>query len=158
MSRPIKFKAWHKPLKKMCYFDGPKFNEEYSLLCFKIVRDDDDEPHNLPGAYCGVGEPGGYRPEIDAEEPNNWEVMQFTGLHDKNGIEVYEGDILKPERYKEVSVVEWSELGSWVRRPVPNKKGAAFFMTDGQDGIDPDMKLHYQKVIGNLYQNPELLS
>ena len=82
---------------------------------------------------------------------------QAIGLNDKLGNPIFEGDILKPTRHKELAVVEWSNLGSWMRHPYPNKKGVSFFMTDGQDGIDPDMKLHYQEVVGNVYETPEFM-
>ena len=74
-------------------------------------------------------------------------IMQYTGLKDKNGVEVYEGDILSNEYpYKtfEVGVVEYLEDG--------------FVVNYGNDeicylGSTKDNR----EVIGNIYENPELI-
>jgi uncharacterized phage protein (TIGR01671 family) len=81
-------------------------------------------------------------------------LMQYTGLQDdKNGKEIYEGDIVTGLWYdcpkKDIMILEWSEkiygfiwniFGSDARYPI---------------GISG---LHDIEIIGNIYSNPELLS
>ena len=78
--------------------------------------------------------------------------MQFTGLKDKNGKEIYEGDILGREEDRHfVFVVDFSDGGfSGVTEPGRNHR-----LT-----LPEAMNLErspYVKVIGNIYENPELL-
>ena len=79
---------------------------------------------------------------VDGEIPT--EVMQFTGIRDKHGKEIYEGDI-----------VTWydEEWGGSVVNPIYGKmevkwKGAGFNIKD-----EPNR----YTVIGNAFQNPELM-
>lgn len=72
-------------------------------------------------------------------------VMQYTGLKDKNGKEIYEGDIIEFDK------IEWGgddniHVVSW------NDKDAQW---DWGGGNTSDMD--YRTVIGNIYENPELL-
>lgn len=68
------------------------------------------------------------------------EIMQYTGLKDKNGIEIYEGDIVDND----------GDLFKVVYMD-------ARFMGESEDGL-LDFPTKNWLVVGNLYENPNLLS
>lgn len=71
-------------------------------------------------------------------------IMQFTGLKDKNGNEIYEGDIAKTS-LGTIFVVEWDE---------DNCRFLGFTREELIVYVD---RRPLVEVIGNIHQNPELL-
>ena len=123
--REIKFRAW----------DGKKYLY-LSNADFEI-------------AYCGVqvyAEFGGSR-RVECV------LEQFTGLCDKNGKEIYEGDIIQDSTFKDrgsyIMAVEWEkEAASFVL----TRNGWAFRHYFYESSNPDDCE-----VIGNIHENPELL-
>ncbi|MGF9909552.1 YopX family protein [Brevibacillus porteri] len=119
--REVKYRAWDKEQNKML---GPNFDrEQYAIVSYNglalldITREDED----------------GYDYEMDVE----W--LQYTGLHDKNGKEIYEGDILLWDGGFKVYVRVHFKDGMFLAGDMPL-----------YDCVD-------EEVVGNIYENPELL-
>ncbi len=74
-------------------------------------------------------------------------IMQFTGLKDKNGKEIFEGDIVKEKNISD---------GEHIRKVVFEKGG---FWLEGKDGSGGWLFIPLSiEIIGNIYENPELLN
>lgn len=86
----------------------------------------------------------GYGCEIlSAEERENIELVEDTGLKDENGKEIYEGDILRIfDRNYEVKIIE-TDSKMYIEYGYPDEhNGPCNF---------------WSEIIGNIYENPELM-
>jgi uncharacterized phage protein (TIGR01671 family) len=94
--------------------------------------------------------------------------LQFTGLLDKNGKEIYEGDIFEITKMKfytgwkkYLTVVEWSErMASFgvVLNPRSSLKGAEKRWKNLSWAVNRRERGHSAEIIGNIYENPNLLT
>lgn len=126
MNREIKFRIWDIENKKMLK-----------------VQELDFEP-TFYGGRIAI-RPDQYNDYFDTEDMI---LMQYTGLHDKNGKEIYEGDIVGDNKIK--WIVKWNK----------HRMGFSLYPTTEQlydeMPINVENKLGF-KILGNIYDNPELL-
>ncbi len=134
MSREIKFRAWDEDCEVMYYSD--KEYEECNDGCSFGFHEGrvvawlrETESQTLDEPAYDYGKP------VDVE--------QYTGLKDKNGVEIWEGDLIKT--VDETLKVAW-HFNRWVMK---DAKGRIKEFRQIDQG--------FYKVIGNIHQNPELL-
>lgn len=77
----------------------------------------------------------------------NLEIMQSTGLKDRNGVDIYEGDIYHQGDKNILYLVEWHDYGF---------KGSQIGTNKSYAGLQFHQR--FIEVIGNIWQNPELLN
>ena len=116
--RDIKFRVWDEQFKRMC-----KKPEQIRL--------------NIANGNVHGSRSGG--------NVETWKLMQFTGLKDVNGVEIYEGDILEEDNQRFLVVFD--------------KNWAKFKLQHGKVVQHPEWNRGVMMpVIGNIYQHPELLN
>ena len=118
MSREIKFRAWDYDTNTMIYPDS----ELETIFCFDKVG---------LSVYHNNG-----------QEMSSFELMQYTGLKDRNGKEIYEGDIVRYFK-DELGIVKFV---------------AGSFIIDGNTCYESFLELGGKiAIVGNIYENPDLL-
>ncbi|KMP32185.1 hypothetical protein TU52_18670 [Bacillus cereus] len=134
--REIKFRLWDKKYDMLEYDDSP------DLLIGMDGKVYQKEERNYAGTSF-----------IEYEVANHFEIMQYTGLKDKNGKEIYEGDVVEHKDYSAgaiifggnqptlKSVIQWKD----------------YYNGYHLAGLGNSFKGEEVEVIGNIYENPELI-
>ena len=84
------------------------------------------------------------------DKQGKFKLMQYTGLKDKDGVEVYEGDIVHVINEKE----DWDHVGFIRYRPA----FGAWIVDLLEDNFNFLHEYKEVKVVGNIYDNPEFLT
>src|SRR5699024_3329040 len=129
-----KFRAWHIHKQIMC--EVIRIDFEQGIITLDLETDDNEY----------------YLMETDWSL-SDAEIMQCTGCRDKNGIEIYEGDVIK-DKYDKVWLVQRYVGAFVITNKIPD--------SDGQESTYSyfnNLSNHhfYFEVIGNMWENPELL-
>lgn len=134
--RELKFRAW---VKRSLYPD----NMYWFNITWGNFYDGDGWIGMLP-----IGETDKKkRIQVD---PGDIELMQYTGLKDKNGKEIYEGDILRYDNFRDW-LISWHEAGFYLQNFFRGMGDADYFI------LTHDLAIT-REIIGNIYENPELLT
>ncbi|WP_195515850.1 YopX family protein [Enterococcus dispar] len=97
--------------------------------------------------------------ELKSYHVRNLVLMQSTGLKDKNGVEIFEGDVLRVYEIDDIrgeseytSPVIWKDYG-WLVYDTDTDIPLCLLDRDS-DWVDKDVEI---EVLGNIHANPELL-
>ena len=135
--REIKFRAWDKKDKK---FYRASVGDTPNIML-----------HDKKGECT----------EWSIEPRENLELMQFTGLHDKNGKEIYEGDIVRgknlinnfDDETPDMKIISWNDEEAEFEFRNMKNEGHQSGYTFCKNNLGK-----FYEVIGNIYENPELLN
>lgn len=135
--KDVKYRAWVKEDEKIYPVDDLEFDSwnNKGLIFVTVLK---DEP-------CCMGDKSYYE-----YKPEDVELMAYTGFTDKEGVEIYEGDIIKVGE-DEIYVVQWdNETASFRLNDENNKVPVQGMM------FNKRFLKHY-KVIGNVFEEPHEL-
>jgi hypothetical protein len=132
--RELKFRAWQESQKKM----HQEIGLHHHIMTNHTMCDEDE---------CGYVAKGTGKGEYTLfANQSEWPIMQFTGLLDKNGKEIYEGDVTN-NGY----VVLWNnEKALFAEHTYQQVLGKWSVMSYPLDS-------RWIQIIGNIYENPDLL-
>lgn len=143
--RDIKFRAWDRKYKKMhykvCIGNTDENDDNYTAHSVYLHPGDTDYRIDPPGRW------------MNFDEHSDYVIMQYIGLKDKNGKEIYKSDVVLWDGRK--AVIEWlprmaGYYAMW--------KGEGVHFHDMQEILPSHGGLRHIEVIGNIHENPELLN
>ncbi len=134
MNREIKFRG--KGIADNEWYYGDLIQVESGRVHYFIIQDYEIKEDRIELNTCAS-------PEVNPDT-----IGQYTGLNDKNGKEIYEGDIVGDNKIK--WIVKWNK----------HRMGFSLYPTTEQlydeMPINVENKLNF-KILGNIYDNPKLL-
>lgn len=139
--RPIKFRVWC-PIPKIMLYD---IDVEATGFVKRFNEETDD--YDLIGPYYSV-------PVNEGNLQVN--LMQFTGLYDKNGKEIWEGDVIEENNNANRYMKAIVKFGSF---ELEDGGFTGFYLDSTEFGISSlsTGDQEYIEVIGNVFENPELV-
>lgn len=149
MSREVKFRIWDKTSNRMLYqddFERVELDTKNKMV--SLVRSE-----TIESSYV-----------LDYEDGIEAEIMQYTGFKDAKGKEIYEGDILHVTKVSMCGVdkynlaeyntdVKWED-GAFVIKGDADVECYDTWLAAYNNPDSPQIEI---EVIGNIYENPELL-
>lgn len=152
--REIKFRAWDRKAKALF----PIHKLEWHKISNELMHLSGVDIHHADSDWEGDICYGGHPAKMTGHplQPR-YELMQYTGLKDRNGKEIYEGDIIKSQK---LGFSENGHITGMVEIIGTVKfESGRFILRNLETGAMPDLAfgINYHEVVGNMYKNSELL-
>ena len=126
MSREIKYRAWLKEEEKMVNVSLMSLTEKW--IGYHIFYEEEKKK------------------KFEFSDSENFELMQYTGIKDKNDVEIYEGDLVKIlDNVNETICEVRFEYGGHILKNRDLREELLY------------LEERFMEVVGNIYENPELL-
>lgn len=141
--REIKFRAYSPRYKEMCEVNVLDTSDDLVIVCWSHKSDSNFISNNIENSFRGISE--------DSDEDKDLILMQYTGLRDRDGNEIFEEDLIKFSGDNLIYQVVWT-MGAFQAVPI---EPSLQFLSSSQKwkGVGYTDSC----VIGNIYENPELL-